>query len=1142
MKLTKAQEEAVRTTEKNICVSAGAGTGKTRVLAERFLYLVENGLARPTEILAITFTEKAANEMKSRIAEAFRARGLEEARRELESGTIGTIHSFCSRMLKEHPLEAGVDPDFRVLEEDESHLLQDEVLDELMESRFQEPDVFQLLRVYSEEAVRDGLRELHKKLQTFQRTREDFSVLERKVTADPTDVLKQKSLKALEVIKKREEREKDISELERALQVPVKSWDDLERVREIANRFQRRGKSKEDIVTLRDCLDDWAASWAEALSEPFRRTFIRLVGEFESKFYEAKREKAFLDFNDLEQEAVRLISGDRPSQHAILNFYRDKFKFIMVDEFQDTSPVQNQLITLLSQENNLFIVGDWKQSIYGFRGAEVSIFFEKEKLFQNSDTSRWMAISESFRSRSEVLEFINPFFQKLWAGEGKTFDALSAGLEFPEKKMPSAEWITIEQEEGEKAEELRIKEAQALALRIQELMETGEFQYRDFAMLFRAGTNIHLYEYELRHLNIPYYVVSGRGFYRQSEIRDLMSALEFLENPHLDIPLAALLRSPLVQVSDETLFLLAEASKRTDQNLPLYKAVLEFESLSDLNGEERAKLRNFNDIFGTLLSEKEKWSASECLERILEKTGYHLYVLGLPQGRRRFANVRKLLEMARQAEVREPVHLGDFVRYIKGLVTQEVRESEAQVEAEEGNVVKLMTIHKAKGLEYKVVLLPDLNRKTKKDYFKFSLVPEIGFGMKAWNEAARAFEATPTFRAVTEEVNRKSREESKRLFYVAMTRAKEHLIFSGSEAVVIDGSAKPVSENENEEGNGEKATWYDWVSEFSKSYEGPLVRRTVTKLPHVFKRRAGALAERKKIRESLLAGEPIRVKTPAGVEHILEALKPIVPLRFERIDLPVSAYAVFEHDPEEYRRVYELGVLREEGEKIEEWNLGEDEESIHAADFGTVVHAIFEHLVSHPDRAGKQLPHLLESLAGDLNEQVQKEIQALCRQFLKSKTFSEIKNAKARYAEIPFVLRLKSGLIQGTLDLLYQTQDGKWVILDYKTSVIVSPKGAKQSKGLGTGSAISEIASASFGASPRNDKRGGTLEEVAERYRSQMMLYALAAHELAKIPLDYARLYFVRGDQTFDFPLGGMDFPELRKKFEEVQKQILTKR
>lgn len=1100
MKLTKAQGEAVQTTAESVCVSAGAGTGKTRVLAERFLYLVENGFARPAEILAITFTEKAANEMKSRIAEAFRARGLEEVRRELESGYIGTIHSFCSRMLKEHPLEAGVDPDFRVLEEDESHLLQDEVLDELLESRFQEPDVFQLLRVYSEEAVRDGIREIHKKLQTFERAKGDFSVLERKVAADPPDVFKQKALKALQSVKKMEGREKDISELERALEPPVKNWDDLERVREIANRFQRRGKSKEDIVALRDCLDDWAASWAEALSEPFRRTFVRLVIEFEKKFYEAKRGKAFLDFNDLEQEAVRLIAGDRLSQRAILSFYRDKFKFIMVDEFQDTSPVQDRLITLLSHEKNLFIVGDWKQSIYGFRGAEVSIFFEKEEHFRTSDTGCWMAISESFRSRSEVLEFINPFFQKLWAEEGKMFDALSAGLKFPDKKMPSAELITIEQEEGEKAEELRIKEAQALALRIRELMETGEFQYRDFAMLFRAGTNIHLYEYELRNLNIPYYVVSGRGFYRQPEIRDLISALEFLENPHLDIPLAALLRSPLVQVSDETLFWLAEASKRIDQNIPLYKAVLEFENIKDLSGEDREKLRNFREIFGTLLSEKEKWSASECLERILEKTGYHLYVLGLPQSRRRFANVRKLLEVARQVEVREPVHLGDFVRYIKGLVTQEVRESEAQVEAEEGNVVKLMTIHKAKGLEYKVVLLPDLNRKTKKDYLKFSLVPQVGFGMKVWNGAARAFESTPTFRAVTEETNKKSHEESKRLLYVAMTRAKEHLIFSGS--------ADPVSENDDEEGNGEKGTWYNWVNEFAKSYEGPLVRRSITKIPHAFKRRAGALAGREKIRSSLLAGEPVRIKPPAGVEHILEALKPIVPLRFERIDLPVSAYAVFEHDPAEYRRVYDLAVLREEGEKIEEWDLDEDEESIHAADFGTVVHAIFEHLVSYPDRAGKQLPHLIESLAGDLDGEVRKEIQALCRQFLKSKIFSEIKNAKAHYAEIPFVLRLKSGLIQGTLDLLYQTQDGRWVILDYKTSRL----------------------------------EGATLEALGSRYQSQMMLYALAAHELTKIPLDSARLYFVRTDQTFDFPLAGADFSELRKRFEEMQKQILSKR
>lgn len=1098
MKLTDAQREAVATTGKNLCVSAGAGTGKTHVLVERFLYLVENKLARPAEILAITFTEKAANEMKSRIAEALRARHFEEARRELESAYIGTIHSFCSRILKEHPLEAGVDPDFRVLREDETYLLQEAVLDELMESHFQEPDIFQLLRIYSESSVREGIGHVHSKMQTFGRAQGDFSIFHRNTTTD-TEALKQKTLDALKSLKKIDGKEADISELKEALSAPVKNWQAIEAAREIGRRF-RRHKSREDISILRDSLDAWAASWAETLSEPFRQAFVKLTLEFERRFYETKRAKSVLDFNDLEREAHRLVSGSAANQRAILNLYRNKFKFIMVDEFQDTSPIQDELITFLSRGDNLFIVGDWKQSIYGFRGAELSLFSEKERIFQEPGAGRWISISENFRSRSEVLEFINPFFERLWTEEKRPFQSLEAGLRFPDKKIPSAELMTIESEVGEKAGELRIKEARVLARRIQELVQTGEFRYRDFAMLFRAGTDIHLYEYELRNLNIPYYLVSGSGFYRQSEIRDLMSALEFLENPHLDIPLAALLRSPLVQISDDALFHLAQGSKRIDPNAPFYGAVLKFKELSQITEKDSEKLRAFNEIFGRLLAEKEKWSISECLERILEQTGYHLYVLGLPQGQRCFANIRKLLEMAREIEGREPVHLGDFVRYIKGLETQEVRESEAQVEAEEGDVVKLLTIHKAKGLEYKVVILPDLNRKLRSKHPKFLIDSEIGFGMKAWNDEAHEFEYTPAFGAVREKTDAQSYEESKRLFYVAMTRAQEHLIFSGS--------SKPISEEDGDhEEGGKRSTWYDWVSDFASSFTGPLARTVITEIPHAPKKRPSALIERKKIRESLLSGKPIRIKTPQRTEEILESLTPVTPLRFDRIDLPVSAYAAFEQDPEEYARIYEHGVLREEGEKIEEWDPDEDETAIHAADFGTVIHAIFEHLVSRPDHAGEKLSGLLQSFAGDLDGNVQKEIQELSRQFLKSKTFSEIKGAKNRFPEIPFVLRLKSGMIQGTLDLLYQTQEGQWVILDYKTSRL----------------------------------EGTSLEALGQKYKSQMMLYALAAHELAKVPLACARLYFVRTDQTFDFPLAGMDFSGLRGKFEEMQKEILDR-
>jgi len=1093
--LTDAQKKAVETVDQNVCVSAGAGTGKTRVLVERFLYLIEKNLARPHEILAITFTEKAAQEMKKRIAGRLRERGFEQARRELENAYIGTIHSFCARILREHPIEAGVDPNFRVLEEDESNLLKEISLDELIEARFQEPAIFDLLRIYSEEGVRNAIEQVANRAHTFGVLIQEASIVR---TIPSSMVLKEKVLSALKPLKDLKGKEEDCVLIEAVLQKPISDWAELETLEEIAKRFQRKGKAKEEIEAFRDLLDDFIVLSREAFSQNVREAFLNLVSDFEIRYRTFKRERSSLDFNDLEREAVKLFSGKEPRCQACKNLYRENFKYIMVDEFQDTAPLQDQLITLIARPNNLFIVGDWKQSIYGFRGAEASLFLKKEEAFSKSGTGKRISLIENFRSRGELLNQINPFFEKLWSEEKRSFEPLEARRTFPQKTIPSVEFLVIEREEDESVQEARMNEARVLAERIHGLVASGAYDYRDFAMLFRVSTDIYYYEHELRNLAIPYYVVSGRGFYRQPEIRDLISFLELLENLHLDIPLAAVLRSPLVQVSDDTLFWLSNASKRANHDIPLYEALLKCHEISEIKEQDQARLQTFRTLFFELLEQKEKWAVSECLELILERTQYDRYVLSLPQGKRHFANLRKLLEIARELEVRQPIHLGDFIRYVKGLETQEVRESEAQVEALEGNAVKLMTIHKAKGLEFKVVMIPDLNRKALPNKTKFLFDPEYGIGFKVFNTVNRKPEETFTFKKIKERLIQNMREESKRLLYVGMTRAEDHLILSGTsrEAGQDDG-----------EGFDDGANWYEWIEQWCVS--GAAFERKAVQVPEKKSGRAASpLAKHEKIKSAFEAGGRIPVKIPEGVDQIMESLKPITPVYFERIDLPVSAFSVFERDPQEYQRTYEFGALPEETEKFEGWDPEEDETEISAADFGTVIHKVFEFIVSDPKGADKKLPDFIYRFAGNLEPNTREEIFKLSTQFLKSKQFLEIKQAKTRHTEIPFVFRLKNGVIQGTLDLLYQTQNGDWVILDYKTSQI----------------------------------DGNNLEEVANPYRSQLMLYALACYELLKISVKRTALYFVRTDQTFDFSLEGIDFTKLRSDFEVTQKEIVAKR
>ena len=366
--LTPTQKKAVEQLGHSVCVSAGAGTGKTRVLVERFIHLIEKGLARPEEILAITFTEKAAKEMKERIARELKARSLAEARRQLENAYIGTIHSVCARILREHPCEAGVDPSARILKEDEANLLQETVLERLMEDRFSGAEVFELLKAYTEKDIRRSLKSVANQVHAFGISESLFSSdflsiqksgTEESTTAEPTvrsssaaptaryscskrptaarsssadsrrRLLRGNLIAKLDAIPDKEDsREKARAVLHR----DEPSWAHIEALQAIHRLFPRmRGKTQEPSTEFRKLLDEWIALEVEPLARPFQKTFLGLAQAFVSDYRHLKREKAALDFNDLERETVRLLGGETPTSQAVRKRYQTQFKFVLVD-------------------------------------------------------------------------------------------------------------------------------------------------------------------------------------------------------------------------------------------------------------------------------------------------------------------------------------------------------------------------------------------------------------------------------------------------------------------------------------------------------------------------------------------------------------------------------------------------------------------------------------------------------------------------------------------------------------------------------------------------------------------------------------------------------------------------------------------
>jgi len=431
-----------------------------------------------------------------------------------------------------------------------------------------------------------------------------------------------------------------------------------------------------------------------------------------------------------------------------------------------------------------------------------------------------------------------------------------------------------------------------------------------------------------------------------------------------------------------------------------------------------------------------------------------------------------------------------------GIESREVRESQAQVEAEEGEVVRLMSIHMAKGLEFPVVILPDLGRGDKTEGGSFS-VSEEGLGIKVWSDTALKFEETLTLGRNKKRADRLRSEESKRLFYVAMTRARERLVLCG-----------PGESKEHKDSFHEMSSWADWVERILS--EGNWEIRYLEEAPpepFPFERRK-ALIERKPIRLRIENLSPFRIREPLPeVDQILENL--FLPERtdFQRIDLPVSAFLLFSKDPEAYFETYELGIpsgeIGKRSIEIKEEEPRESEEMT-SAEFGTRVHRILEQALLRKLK-DSEVELLVLKFNRDLEEKDRREMTEMVRRFLKSPEAAGILKSKNFYPELPFALRLPHGIIQGTLDLIYQNQAGEWTILDYKTS--------------------------------RVDEKNFMVR--GEEYRIQLELYALAVSQILGHPPAEGKVYFLRPGLTHRIPFTPDMFVQFSEKFTDLEKEIL---
>jgi ATP-dependent helicase/nuclease subunit A len=857
-RFTQHQERAIHTDHADLCVAAGAGSGKTGVLVHRFVRLIAESKRRHAsgfsdlgidQILVITFTDKATREMKTRIVEELSRRGLAEERRQVETAYISTIHGFCSRLLQENPFEAGVDPQFRVLDEPQARRLLRQVLEAVIATAYDtgETEVTELIAAVQSarreqddagdplvavaNAVERSLNQLRGAGRTLAEVERHWrsgldhtaahslapawAIVNPVITEVAACVT---GISALRAGAQGAFRIASDAVIERAacLVEPVPALPDILAVLEaiqksvarvpasptgppkeipLAQWFQRLKIACEEASTLYGAVTD--------LDERASRHCHRLIGltvTVWQAYQEAKRTRGLLDSDDLQAEAVRLLE----IAPSVRNRYRKRFRHLMIDEFQDTNALQMRLIELLHvpeplsspsiPTNRLFVVGDVQQSIYAFRNADPGLFRDVERRFREEGAGVHVPLAINFRSRPEILALVGTVFRQVWRNEPTPFVALEAGATFDPRNTPSLELLLSQ--DLMRRDYVRL-EADALAARIQRMVENEELRltaerdprrgqpvsYRDVAILLRSLTDVQQYEEAFARRGVPCFVVGGgRGYYARSEIRDLLNVLTLLDTPLDDVALVAALRSPFVGADVDTIYRLALQSRshndsgtdtNTSASMPLYPSLAPLIASGALPPQEEAALAQFLETLEGVRAQEDRLPVGHLLERLIARSHYDARLLCRPGGRRRLANVRKLLQIANADPV---MGVRDFIRRLRELEKLSDREGDAPTEEEASDVVRIMTIHGAKGLEFPVVILADLARGL--------LIPERGlftcdpvhlaFGTRIDGQPSLIYRLTDNKRQQAD------RKEAERLLYVGMTRAREYLILCGN--------------------------------------------------------------------------------------------------------------------------------------------------------------------------------------------------------------------------------------------------------------------------------------------------------------------------------------------------------------------------
>jgi len=1036
----------------------------------------------------------------------------------LNKSNISTIHAFCLEVIRNNFYKLDISPNFRLAEQAEIELIKLETLEELFDELYEDKnkEFLKLINTYvdyrDDEVIKDMVLQVYKYIQSNpfpedwlkvqvekfnlrDKLEEDFSntiwgklIIQNFKQELNGYILNLENIK----IKLRQDEElktyyeiisEDIDSLKAILN--LEKWDEIYNsselikfrtwtpskkiISEVKDKAKEiRDEVKKNFNKLKEKIFIYSSKQAnEDIYEmyPILKEFADIIINFSKRYEQAKKEKNIIDFNDIEHYALNLlVQKDKEGNlqaTEIAQQYREKFVEIAIDEYQDSNLVQEYILTTISRGDNIFMVGDVKQSIYKFRQAMPELFLSKYETYDEDSNSKNVKIKlfENFRSKKNVLDVTNRVFEnimskKLGDIEYNTEEFLNQGMEYPEDKLEKSvgkaelniiDLLAEEDIEGnnEPVQNIEI-EAKFVANKIKELIQKGynvydkkegyrKLAFKDIVILLRNTTNIApIYERAISDLEYPVFTDTGTSYFESTEIQTIMSVLKIIDNPNNDIPLVAILRSPIFSFTDNDLIEIRLASKHTS----FYEALINVGNLE--NDLLKNKVIAFLDMIQDFRDKQEYLKLDELIWYIYDKTGYYNYVSLMTNANIKIANLKMLFEKAKNYEQSSFKGLYNFINFIDKVTKQGSDMGAPKLIGENEDVIRIMSIHKSKGLEFPIVFLCGTGKQFNLQDLNQSILlhQDIGFGPKYINYERKIAYNTLAKEAIKIKIKNEILSEEMRLLYVALTRTREKLIITGMEKNAQEAIVKKEQALENLPKSNKidinilrnAKSYLDWL-EMVCLYDENM--KNIIDI-NITKKEQYDEAEEKKVKQVNIPKREVNQE----VNSILNWEYPYI------LQTKIEGKTSVSRISKETDTLEEL--------KLKRPKFTVETEKISKAELGTTVHLVMQKLDFKQEYDITKIGEVLETLEKkDIIATAHKENidKQKILNFTKSELFKEIRNAKKVFKEEPFYINIEADkiyengvkdniLVQGIIDLYFINEKDELILVDYKTDYV----------------------------------------------------------------------------------------------------------